>query len=144
MRRLILAAAASAATVSTASAQFGTPGQPVSTAVARPILQPVGTRLPAAAPQVGTRIEGLATPTPVTPGVPGMNPQPQGKPIDLTNVVAPYPGMTKQEDFFDRLERRWFALFESDMPAERPNYTPGIYRRNHDRREREQLRRLRD
>ena len=144
MRRFLLAVGATAMILSSAQAQFGVPGQPVSTAVARPVVQPVGTRLPSAVPDVGQRISGLATQQPISPGVPGMNPKPAGVEIDLSNVVAPYPNMPKQSTFWERLERRWFALFESDMPAERPNYTPGISRRNREHREELMLRRRRD
>jgi len=145
MTRLLVALTAVTLVQGVGSAQLGMPGQTVSTPAAQPILKPVGTRLPAAAPQAGTPITGLATQQPgvVGPGAPGAGQQPQGTPIDLKNVVAPYPNMPKESTYWQKLEQRWFALFESDAPAVRPAYTPGIARRNRDRREAaaEQMRR---
>jgi len=122
--------------VPAAPAPFSMPGQTVGTA--RPILTPVGTRLPAAAPQAGTPITGLATQQPIGPGT-GFE-KPQGREIDMKNVVAPYPGMPVESTFWQQLEDRWFALFESDMPAVRPNYTPGIARRNKERKDERMMR----
>ena len=147
MRRYVFTLAASAAVPLLAPAQAAMPGQQVgSSSMAKPIVQPVGTRLPAAAPQAGTPITGLATQTPGTvgPGNKSMNQQPPGTPLDLKNVVAPYPNMPKESSFWDKLEQRWFQLFESDAPAVRPNYTPGIARRNRDRRDKAEEMRRRD
>ena len=146
MQRLLFALAAVAASQGVGVAQTSMPGQTVGTPAARPILQPVGTRLPAAAPQAGTPITGLATQQPgvVGPGAPGAGQQPQGTPLDLKNVVAPYPNMPKESTYWQKLEQRWFALFESDMPAVRPSYTPGIARRNKERREKAEEVRRRD
>ena len=95
------------------------------------VLKPVGNPLPKAAPQAGTPITGLATnkPNTITPG--GV--QPQGVPIDLKNVIAPYPNMPKERTYWEQLESRWFDLFKSDAPAERTNWTPGLARRNRER-----------
>ena len=73
MTRLLVALTAVALVQGVGSAQLGMPGQTVSTPAAQPILKPVGTRLPAAAPQAGTPITGLATQQPgvVGPGAPG-------------------------------------------------------------------------
>ena len=107
------------------------PGTPVG----RPLVQPVGQRLPQAAPAAGQKV-GTAP-----GGAPGqldpLGPKPDGKPIEIKNVVAPYPGMPKPEaSFWERLEARWFALFQSDRPAAAPaNWTPGLGRRNRERRE---------
>ncbi len=147
MRRLLFALSAVAAGQGVGVAQVGgMPGQTVGTNVARPILKPVGTRLPAAAPQAGTPISGLATQTPglVGPGAPGAGQLPQGTPLDLKNVVAPYPNMPKESTYWEKLEQRWFALFQSDTPAVRPNYTPGIARRNKERHEKAEEMRRRD
>ena len=146
MRRFLMALTAVAFAHGVGFAQLGMPGQTVGSPAARPILQPVGARLPAAAPQAGTPITGLATQQPglVGPGAPGAGQQPQGTPLDLKNVVAPYPNMPKESTFWENLERRWFLLFESDAPAVRPNFTPGIGRRNKDRRERAEEARRRD
>ena len=105
--------------------------------VGTPLLQPVGTQLPRAAPQAGTPV-GMV-PAGTTPGLnPGTNPpqQPPGVPIDLSNVIAPYPGMPNPKpSFWQELEKRWLSLFQSDAPAQRTTYTPGIARRNQERRE---------
>ncbi|MGL6075035.1 MAG: hypothetical protein ACRC8S_12820 [Fimbriiglobus sp.] len=116
------------------AAPVSMPGTTVGSSMAKPILTPVGSRLPSAAPQVGTPISGLASSKPgaIGPGANGAT-QPQGKPIDMKNVVAPYPNMPKESTFWEKLEERWFAMFESDTPAVRPNYTPGIGRRNRER-----------
>ncbi len=146
MTRLLVALAAVAVGQDVGFAQVSMPGQTVGTPAASPILKPVGTRLPAAAPQAGTPITGLATQQPglVGPGAPGAGQQPQGTPLDLKNVVAPYPNMPKESSYWQKLEQRWFALFESDTPAVRPTYTPGIPRRNRDRREAAEQMRRRD
>jgi hypothetical protein len=121
-----------------APATTSMPGTPVG----KPILQPVGTRLPQAVPNAGERVGtgpgGI--PNPLDP----LGPKPDGTPIKMDNVVAPYPGMAKPEPtFWEKLEKRWFALFQSDRPAVRANtWTPGIGRRNRERKEeREELRR---
>ena len=144
--RLLWALAAVALGQSVGFAQASMPGQTVGTPAARPVLKPVGTRLPAAAPQAGTPITGLATQQPgvVGPGAPGAGQQPQGTPLDLKNVVAPYPNMPKESTYWEKFEQRWFALFQSDAPAVRPNYTPGIARRNKDRRDKAEEMRRRD
>ena len=113
----------------------GAAAQMPGTPVGRPLVQPVGTRLPQAVPSVGEKV-GTGPggfPGPADP----LGPKPDGKPIELKNVVAPYPGMPKPEaNFWQKLEARWFALFESDRPAVRAStYTPGIGRRNRERKE---------
>jgi len=120
------------AQVPAAPVPLAMPGQVVGRS--QPIVRPVGTPLPSAAPQAGTPITGLSNPPPnaIGPGGSGAA-RPPGTPIDLSNVIAPYPGMTKELTFWERLEERWFKLFESDAPAVRPAYTPGIARRNQDR-----------
>jgi hypothetical protein len=116
-------------TLPTTPQPFQMPG----TAVGKPLLQPVGTQLPKAAPPAGT-------PVGTSPGgIPGAlnpgGPQPPGQPIDLKNVIAPYPGMPKPPpSFWEKLEERWMALFQSEQPAQKPTpWTPGIGRRNRDR-----------
>ena len=124
------------------------PGTPVGTSSQRVV--PVGTQLPQAVPSVGTPIGGGGLPggrpATVGPGTPGGG-QPQGKVIDLSNVVAPYPGMPKPAPtFWEKVERDFFGLFESAPTVQRaPNVTPGIFRRNRERHRQEELqRRLRD
>ena len=113
------------------------PFQMPGTAVGTPLLQPVGSQLPRAGTQAGA-------PVGMVPGgqSPGLNPstyqplRPPGVPIDLSNVIAPYPGMPEPKpSFWQELERRWLSLFASDAPAQRTTYTPGIARRNQERRE---------
>jgi len=149
MRRMFLMLGLTVGIAATADAQttgvpiaplpFTMPGTTVGQA--RPIVQPVGTRLPQAAPQAGTPISGLATQKPngLAPGAGGSE-RPQGTPIDMKNVIAPYPGMPKETTYWQRLEERWFLLFESNMPAVRPNYTPGIARRNKERKDERMVR----
>ena len=78
---------------------------------------------------VGTGPGGI--PSPLDPRAPA----PPGQVIDLKNVVAPYPGMPKPPpSIWEQLEQRWFALFQSDQPAQKPTtWTPGIGRRNRER-----------
>jgi hypothetical protein len=107
------------------------PGTPVG----KPLVQPVGSTLPKAAPAVGAPVGtgpgGL--PTTLDPRAP----KPVGQQIDLKNVIAPYPGMPKPPpSFWEQITKQWFKLFESDTPAVRPNnWTPGIGRRNRERKE---------
>jgi hypothetical protein len=116
-------------TVAVPASTFQMPGTPVGT----PLLQPVGTPIPKAAPAAGTPVGtgpgGI--PTPLDPRAPA----PPGQVIDLTNVIAPYPGMPKPPpSFWEQLQQRWFALFQSDQPAQKPTqWTPGIGRRNRER-----------
>jgi hypothetical protein len=116
-------------TVSVPPPTFQMPGTPIGT----PIVRPVGGEIPKAAPPagaaVGTGAGGI--PNPLDP----RSPQPPGQLIDLKNVIAPYPGMPEPEpSFWQKLEQRWFALFQSDQPAQRPTtWTPGIGRRNRER-----------
>lgn len=130
MRGTVAGAVATLGLAAGAQAQT-MPGTPVG----RPLVQPVGSRLPQAVPSVGEKV-GTGP-----GGIPGtldpLGPKPDGKPIPLDNIVAPYPGMKKPEPtFWEKLEARWFALFQSDRPAVRPsNWTPGLSRRNRERKE---------
>ena len=116
-------------TVPVAPQPFQMPGTPVGKA----LLHPVGTQFPRAAPPAGTPVGTSpgGVPNPLSPG----GPQPPGQPVDLKNVVAPYPGMPKPPpSFWEKLEQRWMALFVTDQPAQRPaQWTPGIGRRNRER-----------
>lgn len=122
------------------------PFQMPGTTIGTPLLRPVGTQIPRAAPQAGTPIGMI--PGGTSPGLnPGANPpqRPPGVPIDLSNVIAPYPSMPNPEpSFWDELERRWMNLFASNEPARRMMYTPGIARRNQERRDLREGRMRRD
>lgn len=100
------------------------PGTPVGKVV------PVGFQQPLAAtplPRVGTSPNGLG-------GIVG-----QTSPVDPKLVVAPYPtGLpgTEPKSFWDRQYDRWLSLFGLNAPAQQPpNWTPGLGRRNKDRRD---------
>jgi hypothetical protein len=129
-----VAAAQAPPTVNVAPANFSMPGTPVG----KPIVNLVGNRLPPAVPAAGARVGNGpgGIPSALNPG----GPTPPGQVIDLNNVVAPYPGQPKADpSFWDKLQQRWFSLFKSDQPAQRPpNWTPGIGRRNRER-ERERM-----
>jgi hypothetical protein len=125
-----LAGGAAAALAGPLAAQQPDAAQMPGTPVGTPLVQPVGAKIPQAVPAagapVGTGPGGI--PGPLDPRAP----MPPGQVIDLTNVVAPYPGMPKPPpSFWDQLQQRWFALFQSDQPAQKPTtWTPGIGRRN--------------
>jgi hypothetical protein len=111
------------------------PGTPVGTAM----VAPAGLAIPKAVPAAGTKI---------APGPTGLAPSldprsPQGQVIDLTNVVAPYPGMPKPAPtFWDQLQARWDALLGPASPPVQSNgWTPGIGRRNRERKEERNWRR---
>ncbi len=129
MRRMLAGGVAVGGLAGGAAAQM--PGTPVG----RPLVQPVGTRLPQAVPSVGEKVG--TGPSGIPSGLDPIGPKPDGKPFEIKNVVAPYPGMPKPPaDFWQKLEARWFALFESDRPAVKPtNWTPGLARRNRERKE---------
>ena len=57
--------------------------------------------------------------------------------VDLKNVVAPYPSMPGEEpDFWDRLYNRSMRAMGINQPKiVQQNYTPGLSRRNRERRE---------
>ncbi len=132
-----------------AGAALGQQGQPVvippsmpgmpGREVGKPITMPIGSRLPTAGAPVGTGPNGI--PSALSP----FGQQPNQPQFDLKNVIAPYPGMPKPPpSFWDKLEERWFKLFESDTPAVRPTpWVPGIARRNKER-EKERMRWQRD
>lgn len=108
-------------------------GQVVSNAFT---LNPAGTRIPAAAPPVGSNV-----------GSPTMRPYDPFRPLDAfkgtnlnpKNVVAPVTGLpgTQQPDLLDRLYGKLSAatnfLKPSSEKPPQPNVTPGIFRRNRER-----------
>jgi hypothetical protein len=138
MQKFLMATCAVVAWAGTTLAQAPAvttmPGTTVGSYSAKPILKPAGERVGTATPQAGTPITGLSSAKSgaIGPGALGGE-KPQGKEIDMKNVIAPYPNMPKEATYWEKLEERWFALFESDTPAVRQNYTPGIARRNKQR-----------
>lgn len=113
------------------------PGQIVSTAFDLPT---AGSPVPMAAPQAGTPV-----------GSPLMRPYDPSKPLDVfkgTNIdprsvvtpVSGFPGLaTQQPDLLDRLYDKLTAVtqfFRPTSPTPPRVYTPGISRRNKERRER--------
>ena len=66
--------------------------------------------------------------------------------MDPNLVVAPYPTPpSTSNSFWDKLYQRWMHIFVDDTRPN-PTYTPGISRRNRERREKreEEMRRMRD
>ena len=144
MLRLTLAAGVACAVVLThpAGAQYNAsngggstmPGQVVGGY--RGQVNPVGQRLPAAAPPAGQSITDGAMQRPYDPNRPydvfkGTN-------IDPANVLAPVVGPDGRSvvppDALDKLSDKIRALWGRAMPAlPRPPYTPGITRRAHER-----------
>jgi hypothetical protein len=140
----LLASVGLLALVSTGQAQLQLP----TSVQPHPLLKPVGTRLPQAVPSAGTPIGMI--PGGRSPGLPtpqyNQAQRPSGQMINMSNVVAPYPGQTAPEpNVWEKLQASWFGLFHSEpATATRPSYTPGIARRNQERREDRLMRWLRD
>ena len=116
---------------STAQAQNAMPG---GTPVGRSTIAPVGTQQP----QVGTQFPKVGHPA----GYMGLDgkfttEKPQQQVVDPKAVVAPYPGMPgKEPDFWDRLYDRSLRAMGMDQPkVVQKNWTPGLARRNRERRE---------
>lgn len=116
--------------------QSGMPGVAVGTGIVPPAGTPISRATPNVGQRVGTGPGGI--PSLVNPQIP----RPEGQMIDLKNVIAPYPQMpTPPKSFWEKLEERWFAMFEAETPdLTAPNWTPGLSRRNRDRaRERREI-----
>lgn len=142
MRRVVLAVGVLCAVGLTGrgTAQNGAgnamPGQVVGSY--RGQVNPVGNRLPAAAPQAGQSITANAQQRPYDPSRPydvfkGTN-------IDPKNVLAPITGPDGKPvtppDSLDLLSEKIKAFFVKPAPAPpRPPYVPGISRRNRERQE---------
>lgn len=121
---------------SAAQSPFLTPG----TAVGQPLLKPVGTQLPKAAPAAGTPVgqtPGGAMPTDITSTLPGQK-------FDMANVVGPLPESTMlptEPTLWDKFVAKFGATLGFVPPQPKaPDWTPGIARRNRERaRERHQM-----
>ncbi len=131
---------------SQSSAQFG---QMPGIGVGKPVmLQPVGNQLPqvgTAVPRVGSNPTGLnmSQQNKQDPfGLNGLGIKPSQLAFDPKDVISPYPQMPNGEtSFWDRVYDRWLGLFGMDAPATRGNWTPGLSRRNKERREAREFRR---
>ncbi len=103
--------------------------------VGKPLVMPVGTQLP----QAGTPLPRVGSPPPGYGGLTGSPYAPQTAAVDQKLVVAPYPtGFpgTEPKSFWDQVYDRWFGLFGLGTPTPAPrNWTPGLGRRNKERRE---------
>lgn len=114
-----------------ASAQYQLPG---GTPVGRPVFEPVGKQFP----KVGEQFPKVGKPA----GYYGANgdftvEKPIQPPVDLKNVVAPYPGMPGEtKDFWDRLYDRSMKAMGINQPkVVEQNFTPGLTRRTRERRD---------
>jgi hypothetical protein len=131
---LILASSSFAQTAN----PFGSsmPGQRVGSAMVGPVgqqLPKVGSQLPKVGNAPGTTVPKQQDAF----GLQGYGIKPSQLAFDPKNIVSPYPlGPAGQEkDFWDKLYDRWLGLFESDTPTPSRNYTPGLTRRNRERKE---------
>jgi len=129
--RAILVCCGIVACATSAQAQYALPG---GTPVGRPVITPVGTQQE----RVGTQFPRVGQPA----GYYGADGQfsverPVQPKVDLKNVVAPYPSMPGEEpDFWDRLYNRSMRAMGINQPKiVQQNYTPGLSRRNRERRE---------
>jgi len=114
----------------TAQAQYVMPG---GKPVGRPLIGPVGTQQP----QVGTQFPKVGQPAGYNgPDGKFTTEKPTQQVVDPKAVVAPYPGMPGEEpDFWDRLYDRSMKLMGLNQPKiVQKNYTPGLSRRNRERR----------
>jgi hypothetical protein len=151
MRRVALAAGVACAVflAGSAGAQFNTtstgttmPGQVVGSYTGT--VNPVGQRLPAAAPAAGLPVTSNPLMRPYDPNKPFD--AFKGSGIDPKNVIAPLVGPdgrpVEPPDALDKLSAKLKALFTfSSSAPERPPYVPGISRRNKERREQRMWRR---
>lgn len=131
MRRFMLLLGIGLVTGGVASAQQ-MPGQHVG----KPLVAPVGTQLP----QAGTPIPKVGMPPSGFGGQTSANPYaPQKSPVDPKLVAAPFPtGMpgTAPKSFWDNLYDRWLGVFGLNTPAQvQRNWTPGLGRRNKERKD---------
>lgn len=140
MRRLLLAVGVACATAGGASAQGSMtasgnalmPGQGVGTGFSLP---GVGTRQPQAVPSAGAPVGGLSS-RPYDPSRP--YDVFKGTGLDAKSVVAPVQAMgSDQPNILDRLYQKMGSVFGFTKPSTpaKPNYTPGIARRNRERAE---------
>lgn len=106
--------------------------------VGRPVFGSVGQTAPAAAPKAGQAIGYLGL-----DGKPVSMERPQGQVVDLRNLAAPIsaplaPGLAELQpkSVFEKLYDKWRLAIGLDKPTNttNTNYTPGLSRRNRERR----------
>ncbi|QEL16068.1 hypothetical protein [Limnoglobus roseus] len=138
MIRILFGLAGVLVTTGFASAQsvlspFATTGVPVG----KPVFTAVGANQPAVGTKVGQAI-GYVGPD----GNPITTQRPPGQVVDLTNLAAPIsaplaPGLTDNQpkSMFEQIYDKWRAAIGLTKPATvAANYTPGLSRRNRERR----------
>lgn len=133
MRRFFLLAGIGAGLTAGAAVGQQMPGQNVG----KPLLMPVGTQLP----RVGTQLPRVGSPPPGFNGLNNSSFPSQTPVVDPSLIVGPVPNSMPgtagtEPSFFDRLYIRWRELFGLSTPAtNQNNWTPGLGRRNRDRRD---------
>jgi hypothetical protein len=105
-------------------------------------VKPVGTQQPkvgTAVPKVGNAPPGFSDSKKMQDpfGLQGYGVKPGQLAIDPKDAITPYPQGPAMPDksVWDKLYDRWLGLFGSDQPKAAANWTPGIGRRNRDRKE---------
>jgi hypothetical protein len=131
---LVLALGASGAAAQNVLSPFPGSGVPVG----RPVFGTVGQTAPAAAPKAGQAI-GYVGPD----GKPISMERPPGQVVDLRNLAAPItaplaPGLadSQPKSVFEKVYDKWRQAIGLDKPTSTTatNYTPGLSRRNRERR----------
>lgn len=102
--------------------------------VGKPLLTSIGQNIPPVATKVGQQIGYLGL-----DGKPVSTERPPGTPIDMRNLAAPLPaplaGDTDPKSVFDKLYDKWRQAIGLSKPTATANtYTPGLSRRNRERR----------
>lgn len=143
MRRVVLAVGVLCAVVVTGrgTAQNGSPGIATPGQIVGSFngpINPVGNKLPSVAPPVGQAITANAQQRPFDPNKP--YDAFKGSSFNPDDLVAPLVGPDgkpiEPPDALDRLSDKIKAFFvKTPPPPPRPPYTPGISRRNKERRE---------
>jgi hypothetical protein len=138
--RSFAAAAAVVASAVTAAAQSPlSPFPGTGVPVGRPVLTSVGTKIPQAGTTAGQPIGLLGL-----DGKPISMERPQGQVVDLKNLAAPLsapltPGLadSQPKSVFEQVYQKWREAIGLSKPASLAppgNYTPGLSRRNRERR----------
>jgi hypothetical protein len=112
------------------SSPFPSSGVPVG----KPLLTSPGQNLPSVAPKIGQPIGLLGL-----DGKPISTERPPGTPIDMKNLAAPLPapltGDASSKSIFEKVYAKWREAIGLSKPTTvAQNYTPGLSRRNRERR----------